>query len=254
MAKSGKGGRRGPSRTAAEREEARRRQLELDRQARRARRIRRLVTAGITLVVAILIVVTEVWIHRLNGEERRLLSQAPSAAATAGCDSVTTVRPYPNGLDRTHIGGSDVRQMPPLSSYPSIPPASGPHAPTPLDAGVYRTPPPIDRAIHSLEHAAVIVWFDPSVASTQDVRDLEAFFSRGNERNHVIVAPYSYANQGDAGKLPAGTTMALVAWHHVQLCARPSLPVSYAFVHDYRFNLYQPGAYRGDAPEKYAPI
>jgi hypothetical protein len=165
-----------------------------------------------------------------------------------------TVEPYPNGLDRTHIGGAEARQMPPLSSYPSVPPASGPHAPTPLDAGVYRTPPPIDRAIHSLEHAAVIVWFDPSVASSQGVGDIEAFFSRGNERNHVIVAPYDYAKAGEAGELPAGQTMALVAWHHVRLCAQPSLPVAYAFVHDYRFNLYQRGAYRGDAPEKFAPI
>jgi uncharacterized protein DUF3105 len=144
--------------------------------------------------------------------------------------------------------------MPPLSSYPSIPPASGPHAPTPLNAGIYRNPPPIDEAIHSLEHAAVIVWFDPSVAGSPELRAIEAFFAKGGERNHVIVAPYHYPEQGAAGTLPVGTTMALVAWHDVRTCAQPSLPVAFQFVHDYRYDLYQRGAYRGDAPEKFVPI
>ena len=70
----------------------------------------------------------------------------------------------------------------------------------------------------------------------------------------MIVAPYRYPDQGAAGELPAGTEMALVAWHHVRLCARPSLAVAFDFVHRYRFNLWQRGAYQGDAPEKFAPI
>ena len=32
----------------------------------------------------------------------------------------------------------------------------------------------------------------------------------------MIVAPYDYPDQGAAGTLPAGTQMALVAWHNVQ--------------------------------------
>ena len=57
-----------------------------------------------------------------------------------------------------------------------------------------------------------------------------------------------------AGELPAGREMAIIAWHHIQYCDRPSLAVAFNFVHSYRFDLYQWGAYRGDAPEKYAPI
>ena len=163
-------------------------------------------------------------------------------------------KPYPNGWDRSHVGAEPVVRMPPLSSYPSTPPASGPHDPVPLGAGVYSSAPVIGAAIHSLEHAAVIVWFDPSVAHTGEVRRIESFFARGNERNHVIVAPYDYPAEGAAGKLPAGRTMALVAWHHVMTCAQPSLAVAFEFVHSYRFDLYQSGAYRGDAPEKFAPI
>jgi hypothetical protein len=202
----------------------------------------------------VLVAVVEVYTHRLNGAERALLAAAPRAASEAGCGPVRTVPPYPRDLDRTHIGAPEARVMPPLASYPSIPPASGPHGSVPLDAGVYATPPPIDRAIHSLEHAAVIVWYDAGAASQPEIQRIRAFFARGDEQNHVIVAPYRYPAQGPAGALPAGVQMALVAWHHVETCRQPSLAVAYAFVHAYRFNLYQYGAYRGDAPEKFLSI
>ena len=207
------------------------------------------------LIVLALIVATEVFVHRLSSAEKKLLAEAPAAATSAGCSAVTTVRPYPGGEDRAHVGSTpSLLQLPPLSSYRSTPPASGPHDPVPLGAGVYSTPPPIGNAIHSLEHAAVIIWYDPSAASSQEVTRIRAFFAKGNERNHVIVAPYDYPSQGPAGKLPSGRQMALVAWHHVQYCDRPTLAVAFEFVHGYRFDLYQWGAYRGDAPEKYAPI
>lgn len=201
------------------------------------------------------LVVVEVYIHRLTGPEHLLLAEAPGAAAAAGCTSVQVTRPYPGGLDRSHIGTSpEVRLLPPLSTYPSVPPASGPHDGVPLAAGVYTSPPPIGKAIHSLEHAAVILWYDPSLAPPDQVRRVGDFFRQKNERNHVIVAPYEYPDQGSAGMLASGRGMALVAWHREQLCDDVSLPVAFAFVHSYRFNLYQRGAYRGDAPEKFAPI
>ncbi len=210
-----------------------------------------IVVAGAVLAAAYGI---EVFLHRTSGPERALLGQAPAAAAGAGCTPVQTVRPYPRGLDRTHIGGSGMRAMPVLSSYPSTPPASGPHAPVPLDAGVYGTPPPIDQVIHSLEHAAVIVWYDPSAARDPALAAIRAFFAQGGERNHVVVAPYDYPFGGVAGHLPSGRRMAVVAWHRLQVCDQPSLPVAYAFVHAYRFDLWQPTAYKGVAPEKYTPI
>ncbi len=191
----------------------------------------------------------EVFIHRTTAEEHALLSEAARASTTAGCSPVRVTQPYPRGLDRAHVG-----RIPALSTYPSVPPASGPHDPVPLGAGVYPTPPPIARAIHSLEHAATIVWFDPAAGSPPEVRRIEAFFARSGERNHVIVAPYNYPGSGVAGRLPAGTQMALVGWHHLQTCARPSLAAAYAFVHAYRFDLWQPWAYRGTAPEKFGPI
>jgi hypothetical protein len=197
----------------------------------------------------------EVWLHRLNGTEKRLLSGAPAAAVAAGCGQVEVTRPYPGDQDRTHVGlGAAVPRLPALSTYPSTPPASGPHDPAPLGAGIYGSPPSIGQAIHSLEHSAVIVWYDPSRVAADDLKAITSFFDRSDERNHVIVAPYDYPGEGDASRLPSGRAMALVAWHHIRYCDRLSLPVAFSFVHAYRFDAWQWGAYQGDAPERFAPI
>src|SRR5262249_61595398 len=122
--------------------------------------------------------------------------------------------------------GSSLPALPRPSSSPPTPPAPGPHAPAPLDAGVYATPPAIGSAIHSLEHAAVIVWYDPAVGSSADVAAIRQFFAQGGERNHVIVAPYSYPQEATAGALPSGRTMAARPGHHVPPCDRARLAVA----------------------------
>jgi uncharacterized protein DUF3105 len=173
---------------------------------------------------------------------------------TAGCSSAQTIKPYPNDHDRTHIGsGSDVPTPPPLSSYPSTPPTSGPHDQIPLPAGVYPDAPDVYQTIHSLEHAAVIIWYAPGTTS-DELAKLQQFFQKSNEQTKVIVAPYDYANQGAAGKLPAGKQMVLVAWHHLQTCDQVSLPVAYDFVAHYRSPTPKGESYKGDAPEPQAAI
>jgi hypothetical protein len=221
----------------------------------RAQRIRRtLVALGVVLALVAASVVL-VWVHRLSAEERLLLSQAAAAHAQAGCTDVRTTAPYPGNLDRTHVGsGGPVPTQPPLSTYPTTPPASGPHASVTVGAGVYATSPSIGGAIHSLEHGAVIVWLAPTGLGTPEAERIETFFGRSNERNHLVVAPFDYPEEGAAGTLPAGRQMALVAWHRLQLCDRTSLAVAFAFVERFRFNLWRRGSYRGEAPEKYSPI
>jgi hypothetical protein len=249
----------GPNRI--ERKEAARQARErLRRKAARRRTYRRaaigLVVGG--LIAGIVVLSTRPKGSSLNPEEKGLLAAATQAAQTAGCDKVPTIKEYsPANIDGGHIG-SNVPTAPPLSSYPSTPPASGPHNPTPLRAGVYSDPPDVYQAIHSLEHAAVIIWYSPDAASDPAMADeltkLQTFFGKSGEQTKVIVAPYSYPDQGAAGQLPQGKQMVVVAWHRMQTCNSISLPVAYNFVAHYRFPAPKGEKYLGVAPETTSPI
>ena len=65
----------------------------------------------------------------------------------------------------------------------------------------------------------------------------------------MIVAPYSYPDDGAAGSLKPGNQMVLVAWHHMQSCAQPNLAVAYDFVAKYRYPSSSGQKYAGEAPE-----
>jgi hypothetical protein len=230
----------------ARKEEARLRREELKRKEARRRRLAILgaIVGGLLVVGAIVAVILLSGGEKApNGDsgkalarrERALLAQASGAATAANCTEVQKTPDYPGGgaIDHAHLGGAGApAEMPPISSYPTQPPASGPHSPTPLRSGVYSAAPPLDQAIHSLEHAAVEVWFAPS-ASGAELTPLKDFFENPREGYKVIVAPYEYPEQG--GTLQGGRQMALVAWHRIQYCDQVSLPVAYSFVHSYRF-------------------
>jgi Protein of unknown function (DUF3105) len=231
----------GPNRQARK-EEARR-----QREAVRRRRVRRRVLRWVGIVTAVLVVAAGIATYFVL---------RPNAAAAADCGSVQTVQPYPGGNDRTHIQSAGTIKTPPaLSTYRSTPPASGPHNPTPEPAGVYDNPPNIYQVIHSLEHGAVVIWYRPGAVSSQ-LDAIRSFYSQTSEQDHVIVAPYSYPGQGKASALPAGESMVMVAWHHVQDCGKLSLGAAKGFVGAYRTPTGQstPLGYKGDAPEAGRPI
>ena len=153
-------------------------------------------------------------------------------------------------------GTSRVRPCP---QYPTTPPASGPHADVPLPAGVYDslTMSELYRSIHSLEHGATVVWYDPA-ASANEVAQLIDFYDRRLQdaavgQDRVIVAPYDFPGDS-AGILPDGTQMALTAWHRLQTCASVDLAVAYDFTSQYSFPTAGGRDYKGEAPEAGAAI
>jgi hypothetical protein len=228
------------------RTQARLERAALQRKMARAKRTRRIGLVVAVVAVAAVVVFLVLRPGPTIATPAELLRRAPDAIAAAGCGDVTDVGAYdPRTEDQTHI--SDPSEMPPLSSYPSVPPASGPHNEVTLGAGIYDTPPSIDRVIHSLEHGAVVVWYSPD-AEGEQLDAVREFFS-GPQGNRVIVAPYDYAAEGDAGRLPAGTTMSLVAWHHVQGCADVSLPAAFEFASRYGAPPFGQRQYEGEAPE-----
>ena len=235
---------------AQRKEEARRQRLEIQRRMARTRR-----TRWIALAVAILLVAAGATYYALRPgpkvqDPQELLAAAPQAAKAAGCTDVRNVGPYqPEAADQSHIGvQGGPPTMPPLSTYPSVPPASGPHNVTPWSRGVYSTPPPIDQVIHSLEHGAAVVWYAPDV-SGDELAKIQDFYRDSSHGLKVIVAPYDYPDQGAAGALPGGSTMALVAWHHVETCSRISLSAAFGFTARYSIPPFGNQRYVGDAPE-----
>jgi hypothetical protein len=187
-----------------------------------------------------------------------LLQRAGAAAAQAGCPDVQTTPPFdPADQDRQHIAAA--LGAPPLSAYATTPPTSGPHADTPLPAGVYDslTLDQLYASIHSLEHGAAIVWYDPN-APAERIARLQEFFDRRLQdasvgQDRVIVAPYDFAGQAD-GLLPDGQQMALVAWHRLRTCEDLDLAVAYDFTSQYSFPTASERDYRGEAPEPGATI
>lgn len=231
--------------TKAERkEEARRQRVELERKIARGRRNRRIAIGVIVILVAGVGAYALTRPEEARATPEDLLAAAPAAVQAAGCGTVEDVGPYqPKSRDRAHI----VSPVP-LSTYPSVPPTSGPHNEIPFGAGVYGTPPPIDRVIHSLEHGAAIVWYSPD-ASGEELARLRSFYEDADVGSRVIVAPYDYPDQGAAGSLPSGSQMALVAWHKMQTCSSVDLAAAFGFTSTYAAPPFGDRPYEGEAPE-----
>ena len=71
-------------------------------------------------------------------------------------------------------------------AYATATPTSGTHAASSLRCGIYSQQMPADLAVHSLEHGAVVIWYQPSLAA-EEISDLEAVVNRFDDG--VILSP-----------------------------------------------------------------
>jgi hypothetical protein len=275
VAGSNQGG-RGPGNdgrrpTKAERREgARLKREEIQRRMARRRRSRS-ICLGLVFVAVIVVVVAVFLTSGVSGGNSNgaskiasasdLLKQAPAAKQSAGCDALQTTPNYANApgadpaIDHQHIGSAPA---PALSTYATIPPASGPHNPVPLPAGVYDSPPDVYRTIHSLEHGAVIIWYAPGTTG-KELDDLRAFYGQPQSKADIgqakiIIAPYDYPDQGTAGQLPSGVQMAVVAWHRFETCSAVNLAVAFDFSSQFEVPGFGGRTYAGVAREPTASI
>lgn len=109
----------------------------------------------------------------LVNENRK--NAAVEAKAAEPIDGVADVR---EGLTSNHVTT--------VVDYAQAPPAGGDHAAAWLNCGVYADPVPNENAVHSLEHGAVWLTYDPALPADQ-VAALEQIAS---ENAYVIVSPY----------------------------------------------------------------
>jgi len=245
-------------------EEARAQRLKKAEAERRRKRRNRLIYWGSGVLVVLLIavfIVTQGAADKAASKKvadsiSKLLAAAPADAKTAGCSKVSEVDPYsPPGRDHDHIGSGTSPTAPSLATYASLPATSGPHDQAPQDAGAYTTPPDVFKAIHSLEHGAVVFWYDPSTPPAALAADTAAV---NKYLDHVVMAPYDYPGNGKASTLPTGTSFALTSWHKLQTCKLvPAPSVLVDFMSKYRWPTLGGGPFQGSTDpklEKGSPI
>lgn len=83
--------------------------------------------------------------------------------------------------------------------YPQTPATGGPHASVWLDCGIYTQPVPAENAVHSMEHGAVWVNYDPEIITGEDLDALQFMMPR----SHAILSPMAGLD----------TPIALSAWN-----------------------------------------
>lgn len=79
---------------------------------------------------------------------------------------------------RNHVSGT--------VTYPQTPPAGGDHDPTWLNCGIYTAPVRNENAVHDLEHGAVWITYQPSLAKA-DIATLTKF-AKG--QTYLDLSPY----------------------------------------------------------------
>lgn len=151
-------------------DERRERLAELQTQQRRAEKRRTAIILGVSAAVALALVIPTAVV--LTGEQRR--QAEVQAAAEEAIDGVVTVE----DLGATHVSTP--------VDYEESPPLGGDHHPTWQNCGFYSEPVVDVHAVHSLEHGAVWITYDPDLAA-DDVATLEDLTSR---HPYLLVSPY----------------------------------------------------------------
>ncbi len=72
-------------------------------------------------------------------------------------------------------------------TYDMTPPAGGPHHPSWLNCGTYEQEVPAEFAVHSLEHGAVWVTYDPELVTGGDLDTLRSAMPR----THMVLSPFT---------------------------------------------------------------
>jgi hypothetical protein len=151
----------------------RKRQLEAVRaQQHHADQRRRLIIAAGS-AVAVLLVGGAVWagVASTGSTAKASSSTASSSAAIPGLQTYT-------GLARDHITGT--------VSYPQTPPVGGKHSAVWQNCGIYTAPVANETAVHSLEHGAMWITYQPNLPAAQ----LATLKADAAGQKYALVSPY----------------------------------------------------------------
>jgi hypothetical protein len=181
-------------------EQARQAREAARKRTQRTARLRRAATFAVIAVVGLLVI----QLFQRAANPRPIPAAAVQAAQAANCSKVST--PEQGQVDRSHLNpGAGY-------TYSQHPATSGPHDPSPLGIPprVYPAPIPETKAVHNLEHGAVIIYYRSSGAGVLSKSTINRMTTIANTSHNTILAPYD--------QLPDGTALALAAWNKLQTC------------------------------------
>jgi len=114
---------------------------------------------------------------------------------------LTDVQTFPS-QGRDHVATGSVIE------YSTSPPTSGQHYDRPSSAGFYTETPQLGHLVHSLEHGAIVIYYDPATLSDSAKQDLQDLAQTHTESwKGVVVAPNPNENPESAYVLTAWTHM-----------------------------------------------
>ena len=115
-------------------------------------------------------------------------------------------------------------------TYASDPPVSGEHSPRPADCGVYNTQVPNENMVHTLEHGAVGILYNPDQDKVDDIETIEELVQSFD--SHVFSEPYPELDP----------PYAVLAWGHMMRLESYDDAATREFIDFFRQG--------GDAPEE----
>lgn len=206
----------------AHKEEARRAREDAAKRARRSDAIRRSLTLGVVVAIAI-----GVYLYLTRaGAPGTIPETALAAAEAAGCD------PEPRVPATDAPGDLHLEPGQPYT-YDQHPATSGYHDPSslPPTPHVYTTPVPETQAVHNLEHGYVLIYYRPDGRDALPKAVVDDLTSLVGGEEKVIMAPY--------GELPGSESLALAAWNKLWTCPSTVTPdqattVAKGFIEAYR--------------------
>jgi len=175
------------------------REAERKRQARRGT-ARRLLTIGVIVVVGY----GAIYLIGRAASPAALSDAAVAAAESAGCTSLE--RPETSAPGGQHLDEGE------RFTYTDLPGTSGPHAPggLPPKPRVYTEPQEETRAVHTLEHGSVIVYYRPPGDGGVSQEVIERLSDTVEGERATYLMPYP--------GLPEGQALAYTAWNQRMLC------------------------------------